>query len=193
MSIQFDDASTQYAKANTPVITETPITIAAWFYLDDVSTGDQHLVSVGEAGAAGNMFSLIASQNPKKVGAEVRKSDGTSAKALTTSTASQDNWHHGIAEFSDDYNRAALIDGGSRGENVTGSAFTPVSTAMDTTAAGVAASLNTNYMSGRLAEAAVWDAVLTSEEHELLASGLSPLFIRPGSLISYWSMGAVSF
>jgi hypothetical protein len=45
-----------------------------------------------------------------------------------------------------------------------------------------------NYMDGRIAEAAVWDAELNAAEIAILAKSFSPLFVRPQSLVMYWPL-----
>ena len=42
-----------------------------------------------------------------------------------------------------------------------------------------------NYCDGSLAEAAIWNAALSDAEVAALATGVSPLLVRPGSLVFY--------
>ena len=41
-------------------------------------------------------------------------------------------------------------------------------------------------MSGRIAEVALWDVALSAAEVAALASGVTPLHMRPGNLVAYW-------
>jgi hypothetical protein len=45
-----------------------------------------------------------------------------------------------------------------------------------------------NYMNGRVAEVGVWNVALTASEIESLASGISPLMVRPDALVFYAPM-----
>ena len=47
-------------------------------------------------------------------------------------------------------------------------------------------------MAGRIAEAAIWNVALTDSEVQALASGVSPLRVRPESLQAYWPLFAVT-
>ena len=44
-----------------------------------------------------------------------------------------------------------------------------------------------NRFYGHIAEAAVWDCVLTDAELNLLSKGMSPLYVRPENLAHYVS------
>lgn len=55
------------------------------------------------------------------------------------------------------------------------------------------ASSTKGYFDGDIAEAAIWNVALSDAEIAMLAKGLSPLRVRPASLVSYVPMnGAAS-
>lgn len=67
-------------------------------------------------------------------------------------------------------------------------AQTPVGTVVSGSAAhtlGNRQSDNARNWDGDLAEFAAWDAILTAEEFASLAAGMSPLLVRPASLVCY--------
>jgi hypothetical protein len=51
-----------------------------------------------------------------------------------------------------------------------------------------ASSARANYFSGLIAEAGIWSVALTAAEIASLAKGISPLSIRPASLLAYWPL-----
>jgi hypothetical protein len=58
---------------------------------------------------------------------------------------------------------------------------------MDRTAIGTTND-GTDFMSGDIAEAAMWDVALGDDEVLMLGVGFSPLCIRPQSLVAYWPL-----
>ena len=105
--------------------------------------------------------------------------------AVSGSGYTINTWHHAGGVFATSTSRTAYIDG------VAGSANTTSTTqaGLDNTTIGyLDIDSNFNFMSGRIAEAAIWNVVLTSDEMAVLAKGYSPLFVRPESLVGYWPL-----
>ena len=111
------------------------------------------------------------------------RAGGTSSYARTTTGYSINTWHHSCAVVASATDRRVFIDGGSKDtETVTRN---PTIT---TTAIGVNLHGGTAYngMVGAMAEAAIWDVALTDAEVAIVASGISPLLMRPNDLVAYW-------
>jgi len=189
MSILFNDASSQYADAATPAATAVPLTMVAWAYIDDLSI-DQTIMSIAHAAGALNYFALqVIGTGSNQVRAAISATTGGAASADSTAGLTANTWHHVLAEFSSIGARAAELDGANRGTGV--GDRTPVSNFLTDTAIGrLSTSSPSGYVSGRVAEAAIYAGVLTTADKEALAAGASPLLIRPDILTRYWPMGS---
>ena len=53
---------------------------------------------------------------------------------------------------------------------------------------GGRAGFGTEYLDGVVSEFAIWNVKLDAAEFAALADGVSPLLVRPGSLVAYWPM-----
>ena len=189
MSILFNDASSQYADAATPAATAVPLTMVAWAYIDDLSI-DQTIMSIAHAAGTLNYFALqVIGTGSNQVRAAISATTGGPASADSTAGLTANTWHHVLAEFSALGARAAELDGANRGTGV--GDRTPVSNFLTDTAIGrLSTSSPSGYVSGRVAEAAIYAGVLTTADKEALAAGVSPLLIRPDILTRYWPMGS---
>lgn len=176
MARLFDDASNEYLRVNSAPVSAAPLTFAAWYARDDAAN-------------AGIVMSLHPDWS---TGWYLRtRADGkawfavSGGVAETTTSADDTSWHHicGIEYAAD--NRAVLLDGGGKGTNSTPATPTPAITTI-----GARAHSGGVYrlFSGRLAEVAIWNAALTDAEGAILAASYSPLFVRPQSLVAYWSL-----
>lgn len=185
MSRLFDDlVSDRLTNANA-VITGYPFTLACWFNSDNIGIS-QVLMSVGDTATADNYHYLRAAGSvagdPIQAGSAA---SGTARNAATGTGYSASTWHHACGVFAAAADRAAFIDGGSKGTNT--QSTSPAG--LDATAIGrLETSTPANHMSGMIAEAAIWDVALTDAEVALLAAGYSPLFVRPQNLVAYWPL-----
>jgi hypothetical protein len=188
MSRLLDDAQQQYLELLSAVVTGVPLTIACWMNPDDDSIS-QTLMSITDNSSDVHYFEmrLLPSSHgsyPSKVIAMTRSNLGYSY-AATTANYSTNTWHHACAVFAAANSRTVYLDGGNEGSD--SGNYTP--TGLDRTAIGVLDRDSIcNYMSGRIAEAAIWDAALTKPEVQILAAGYSPLFVRPQALKAYWPL-----
>lgn len=162
-----------------------PFTMACWFNSDDL-TINQGLMFIGDKDVENHYFILraagVAAGDPIAAGARA----GNGVQVAVTSTGySANTWHHACGVFTGSTDRTAYIDGGSSGSN-TGSA-TPAGA--DRTSIGQLRALTPiQPMSGRIAEAAIWNVALTAAEISVLADGFCPLFVRPSALQAYWPL-----
>lgn len=179
MALAFDSASNENAYISTGVVTATPFTMAAWFYA--LGVVDRYcLVGLTNEGEYDNWL-LCAEGGSDQVFAYV---NGTSAGAGTSTTYTANVWHHACGVYTSTTSRAAYLNGGGKGTDVTSAVpgFT-----MDRTCIGGNRALGGPYdaLNGRLAEVGIWNAALTDAEAASLGKGVSPLLIRPASLIWY--------
>jgi hypothetical protein len=159
--------------------------MAAWFNPVNV-TEDHILISCSRSSTSDNWFLLAA--NGVTAGDPVAASTitgGSEALALTTTSFSANTWQHACGVFSAANARAAYLNGGGVGTNST--SLTP--TGIDRTYVGRLTGFDGSLygsMNAAVAEAAIWNVALTADEVLQLAKGLSPLLVRPASLVSYW-------
>lgn len=185
MARLFDDAASEYLETDSAPITATPFTMACWFYSDDV-TAAQVLMWVGDKDTT-NAYVRISAQGDV-AGDPVRFTlapGGGSLHANTSTGYSADTWHHACAVAATSSDRSVFIDGGSEGTNTT-SDFVP---GEDRVAIGrTADSTPALYMSGRIAEATIWNIALSNAEVALLAKGVHSLLIQPENIVAYWPL-----
>ena len=82
---------------------------------------------------------------------------GNSQDAVSTTGYSVNTWHHGCAVFTSNILRAAFIDGGSKGTDVD---QVDIGVTYDRVSVGRSGDSTPSwYMSGRIAEAAIWNGI----------------------------------
>ena len=194
MARAFDDGSSQYLSVSSAAHSSYPLALVAWAYSDDAAAG-QHVLSIGEGSGNSNFHSLLlaggVAGDPLR--AQTRAA-GSTNHASTSTGYSANTWHHLAGLFVSATDRRALIDNGGKGTDSTSRS----PTGLDTTRIGVVA-INTpfNYMSGYIAEAAVydlsvWPGATDSDKADAfeaaalpaLAAGYSPLLV-PLGLVFY--------
>lgn len=181
MARSFDRASSRYLVNATTPITAVPLTMACWFQATEGSN-TKHLMSIGDS-AALSWFGLEATST-ETIEAETGIAGSFSA-AAATGNFSLNTWTHAAAVFASDTSRAAYRDGTNKGTN----AVSRIPTGLDKVTIG-ARNTNavTNYMTGDIAEAAIWNIPLTDAEIALLAKGVRPIMVRPAALVAYWPL-----
>lgn len=78
---------------------------------------------------------------------------------------------------------AAYLNGANKGTATVGGTATP---AFNETDIGGYVPGTTDYWDGRIAEAAIWNVVLTDAEFAALATGINAYRVRPSALVGYW-------
>lgn len=182
MARGFVRASSQYLQRSSAVISSPPFTMACWFYSDDLTVA-QTLIEVGES-IVDNRHDLILAGT---VGGDPLRArsvdDATSGSASSSVGYSANTWQHACGVWSASNNRVVYLNGGNSGSNTT----SVVPESLDKTAVGRRTS-GADYMSGRIAEVAIWSAALTAVEVAALARGISPPYVRPTNLVDYWPL-----
>ena len=184
MAREFDLNASNYLSVADAPITAAPFTMACWF-LSDSATQFQSLIAIGDS-AGSDRFVLAAAGNtggdPVQLGVVA---GAGSTNTNTTTGYSTGVWHHACASIASSTSRSVYIDGGSK---VTTTASRVPS--VNATHVGVRVSAGTPGLphDGRIAHVAIWDVALTDDEVASLAKGISPLLVRPASLIRYWPL-----
>lgn len=173
-------ATDYLATASTPV-TAVPLSMACWFRLTDITAG-QNLISVTDTAGDVNYFALQARGDIAGDPLYARSANSATRDAVTSTGYSANTWHHGCAVFTSATSRASYIDGGSKGTNTTSN--TPAG--LDVISIGIrGGATKVLPVLGLVAEAAIWSAALTDAEVLSAARGVSPLQIRPQSIVFY--------
>lgn len=191
MARLFNDALSEYLRHAAAVVSGVPFAMACWFNLDDAGVSSI-LMSIDNGN--NELYILHARKSIADAVAAMAYS-GEWEIALTTTGITVDQWHHACAIFPSDTDRYAYIDGGSKGTHPgTESVGTVTQTVI-----GSYKSLTSGFMSGMIAEAAIWDlsnwpgatgadkAAAFEKILPSLAKGFSPLFF-PLGLKAYWPL-----
>jgi hypothetical protein len=185
MARSFDRASSEYLRVDSSPVTNTPFTMACWFYSTDI-TVEQGLMQLWTSVAAGRYHSLSAagadSGDPINVYTWLNPASGL---AQTSTGFSANTWHHACGVWASATDRRAFIDGSSKGTDTTsvdpGTLNRTNIASLDWTGPG-------SYLAGRLCEAAIWNIALSDAEVAVLATGAPPPLVRPDALVRYWPL-----
>ncbi len=193
MARLFDDGASECLQIESAVVSAYPLGMACWFNSNDDTT-NQMLIWVGDKDVDTHYTGISArgAVGGDPVRAISRDYGGANNQVADTSSGfASGTWHHAAGMFLSVSERHVYIDGGNKGSD------TDTVGAManhDRTTIGCSnSSIPGNYMSGDIAEAAIWD--LTSwgandAARELafekaiasMAKGYSPLFFPLGRL-----------
>ena len=191
MARLFDDATPDFLEADIATFTAAPFTISAWFRSDDLSdTLVKVLYFCGDKDVEDEHWDVGMEEAAKSNTIQLRaKTASSSSQASTTTSPSINTWHHACTVAASATDRAAFIDGGSKGISVTNR----IPAGADRTSIGRRGdSTPTREWSGDIAHVAVWNVALTDDEVATLAEGISPLRVRRDALIAYWPIGGQS-
>lgn len=179
MARGFNGTTDKAVTASTPV-TALPLTLAGWAKPIDLSVG-RSLIAVVDSTTNDGSWSIAATSTLNVIALSLDAT--TSAFASSTgSPPSTGAWSHWAGTFASNTSRAAFLNGANKGTDATANA--PV--APNVISVGALARLTpANFMSGAVAEAAIWNVILTDLEILLLASGVCPLLIRRSALVWY--------
>lgn len=181
-------STSNYLSVGAAVSTTLPLTFAAWVNRGSAGiSGNPTILSMGWSGGTGN---YIALQIDGSSGGGIRANvnDGASSFAVTSATLGTSTWAHAAAVFSSSTSRAAYLNGGNKG---TSTASKTWANTPDRTGIGIIPNSPAQQAfasAGAIAEAAIWSVALTDAEIATLATGVSPLAVRPGSLLAYWPL-----
>jgi hypothetical protein len=180
----FDDGSSQGLRNETQTpVTGPPFTMGCFVKTDDLTT-DQCAMLVHDENSNSERFSLKLDTTSDLVQA-ISRDGGVSSTAETSSSYSANIWHHICARFTSTTSRDAFLDGGSKGSNTDSS--TP--SGIDALSIGMRdLSTPDNFLSGKIAHAAIWNVALTDAEVAVLARGADPRSIRRNNLVAYWPL-----
>ena len=165
---------------DTPPITAPPFTLSIWFYC----TGDSYGVfGIGKEGD--DHFHSLNVNSTGRNGYAMTQRDADWDNIATTSTSFDLNeWNHLSGSWVATNSRIVYLNAGGKGTN----ANACTNPTIDSIRIGQRPDEYSYSFTGRLAEAAMWNVVLTDTEHYILSRGCSPLMVRPQSLVAYWPL-----
>lgn len=176
------NGSNQYL-ARTEAITVTlPFTMACWANFDGVQQPGIMAICLEATSNLKGHAILTYNDTVRAVTQNV-----TFGEAVTTGTFSPGSWFHACGVWSADNARAAYVNGGGKGTNST-NITAPATPNRTMIGAYYYNSSVVGFVNGKVAEAAIWSLALSDAEVALLASGVSPLFVKPEALLAYWPL-----
>lgn len=174
-------SASNYLSLGSALKTATPLSISAWVY-PTTNNVVQTIVQIAGTGTTDDRF-LIRFENWNVLQA-VAASSATNA-ATSASSFNVNSWNHVAGTFTSSTARACYLNNVA----ATGtSSATPNAANLTRTYIGVSnttSGLTSAPFNGRIAEVGVWGAALTADEIASLYAGVSPLLVRPASLLAY--------
>lgn len=187
MSRDFVKASSHRLTYAGAVVSATPLTIAGWFWANDV-TQNFEILGITDFASAATRYGIELRGAIAGDFIQATTYNGSSLGVATTSAGYIANaWQHVVAVFTSPTSRAIYLNGGNVGTDTTNVTDPP---GLNVTTVGCWG-LNSTYESfldGKMAEVAVWSAALDAAEIAALAKGFSPFLIRPQPLVAYWPL-----
>ena len=186
MSRSFN-GTTDYLSYAGAVDSAHPMSFALWF--NKPSTTFATAFSISNTNVSNpNRNSIILSNTPNVRAFSANSGGTTTATAISTANYSTNTWHHACAVFSSNSSRTIYLDGGNSATNTT-TVGVNTGSFVATTIGGFSNSTGLGQpCDGLIAEVAVWNGNLTSDDAASLASGISPTLVRPDILVAYWPL-----
>ena len=186
MARNFVGSSSQYLSRNNAIATGAPITMACWARVTNALAA-QSFMSI-QTTIGSDRFTLTVNATGNIVAAATV--GGTTQAATTTGAMTNNTWAHCVAVFSSSTNRVAYLNG------VASTASTVSSIPSSLTQFMIGARRQAGalglYLTGQIAEAAIWNFALTASEiNSLYQLTATPLQIRRDNLQAYWPLGGL--
>jgi len=175
--------TSNFLRYSGAVISAYPCSLAIWFYTTTAALNK--LLGVYDSSVLANNGQIsIGINGTSNVSARSGQTSGSNV-ADSTTTYSLNTWQHAGGVFASSTSRAAYLNGGGKGTNASAINFPSA----NRTSMGLRDNGSGDQgfdASGRLAEGAAWNVALTDTDMAKLATGISPLFVRPEGLVAYW-------
>lgn len=189
MARQFTAASHQYLSGSY-TDNRGAWSLSQWIYKD--SSANAHSYQNYDAGFTQQNGKNIIHQTDDDILVSVTTTGNVCYRETTTGDFTSGSWHHLLATFTGDVTSGANFKVYHNGSEVGGYGGSGNGTGNELTSAavGIGARIHVGdrYFNGRIAETAEWGVVLDGTEIAALATGLSPIAIRPQSLRAYWRL-----
>jgi hypothetical protein len=185
MARSFTRASSHYLQVESAAVTGPPYTMACWGNSNS-ATVNQTIMYLGDSTSDGRRAQLELRGNDASDPVAASTSDTAAAYSSSTINGYTANtWQHYAGVWASTTSRIVYLNGTAGTENTTSRVTgTPNRMAIG----GLRRLSPTDYMSGLVADAAIWNVALSAAEIAALARGVSPLRIRPGNIAAYWPL-----
>lgn len=175
------NGSSDYFREASAVVASLPFSMACWFRADGAL--NQYLMGVYQSNTDNHYCALIAggefSGDPVVA---AKRGGGAPVNASSAAAYVPGTWHHACGVFVSATVHHVYLDGVQSTAPTTSA--TPAS--LDRTAIGrLDRPTAGGYMDGLIAEPAWWSIALTAAEVGALAKGISPIKVRPQSIVRY--------
>jgi hypothetical protein len=189
MARSFAAGSTQYLVKTSFSPPAVPFTMACWTFPTGDGTAQETMMTMGNSGDNDPMHQLRIAGDVAgdPFAARSRNNNSSAIASGFGANCTYNAWFHVAGVWAATNSRTCYVNGTAGTTNTT--SITPVT--VDNIAIGAwrrTLSAGVEPFTGSVAEAAVWDVALGAAEIASLAKGLSPLRVRPQSLISYWPL-----
>ena len=164
--------------SNAAPYTTLPFCMGAWIY--PASVGITGCIIEQGDGSTNNRHRLIRDSGNTVTAATT--AGGTGASATSSTTISANTWFHVLGGWAAVNSRKVWLNGGGSGTNAT--SLSPA--AATGLSVGVNNVHNANAVAARVAELFIASVMPTDLEASLVASGINPWELWPGSIVEYW-------
>jgi hypothetical protein len=186
MARQLTRTSNHYIDIASSELTSSGFTASIWVYPDSLPA------VATPCGASGTGYWAIFSIGTA-LRIQIDNSTTTASLAESAgSTLTTGEWQHLCATVSASPNDLYAYRNGTQVASATGVSDAPPFTITVYAAGRYPGGGGTNYWDGKLADYALYDAVLSAAEIAALAKGASPLTIRPTKLVMYWPLWGIT-
>jgi hypothetical protein len=191
MARSFNKTGPDFLEYGDAAVTGVPLTLAARINLASVppTTAIPYIaLSIGRSDA-NHRFWIDIHRTATSWYAEANSHNGTTsgvASRETSGSPTTDTWNNLVGVFSSASAREIYFDGLT--SNAAPAATITPSGLNRTRIGSVITGSTYGAFDGRIADAAIWNVALTADEIAQYNLGVSPLLIRPASLVSYWPL-----
>jgi hypothetical protein len=179
MSRSFVAASSHYLQVEQAAVTAAPFTMFCWYNIDGTATFNT-LMAIQRSATTAEWWRLRARNGQPLL--MLLQNNAAEFSVATSTSCSINVWQSACAVEYSSSNRAIFLNGAGKGTNTTTRAPASVNRTTVGMVRGTFAGEGTN---GLIAHPAIWNAALDDAEVAMLAAGISPLRVRPQSLVMY--------
>jgi len=183
MAYGFIAASNQSLNTTSTPVSGVPVTLACWVKCDTLPSVQTSIFGIGVNTSTATTYITLELQSTNRPQA-IHRSVTQGSSSATTGSIVAGQWFHVCGVFETNSLRTVYWNG------VASTANTTSVTPFTATRIQIGRRPNTNatgasFLTGNVAEAAVWNAALTATEIASLAQGMTCDKIRPQSLVFY--------
>lgn len=182
MAYDFNGVSGRYLDSSAPNISAYPSTISYWIKLTNVSITSQIFSWHIWTSSVDHFIIRLLVTNTSRGRISVLQ-PGLGPNADTTSTLSNNTWHHICAVLTSSVSRTVYLDGANSATSTVSISPTGMNTIyIGNSVAPNTGTLTANTTLGAVSDVGIWSVALNTDEINSLAKGFSPKRIRPQSL-----------